>query len=393
MKSLRDKLIILATAAAIFAVLSGCSNEEPAVIFDPNATGAATPEITAVDPSDRAVAGVTRVTITGRNFSPVVGENFVYFNTFKATVLAAAATELTVIPPPIVATSLKIRVVVQNAFLSAEYAQPYTLESISTPYGQLGRVRAITMDANENLFASPTSGVVKLSLDGQMTTYGTLSFPTTSAMRMGPGGFLYVQRNANVNFYRIAPGGGADAVFVRFSQAVSFFDFDQNGNAYAGGNNGLFVVNPGRTIKSVGQYQGIPITSVRVFNGFVYVATAGASPGVWKNQILAADGSLGNNEPVFNWANAGEFSGFTISDVTFALDGDMYIAAANKTLDPILVVHPDGTAETLYPGVLNFPVTDFVWGNEQFLYVNHETDAGVSRIAMGKPGAPYLGRQ
>ncbi|MGH7455224.1 MAG: hypothetical protein ACRENG_27965, partial [bacterium] len=184
--------------------------------------------------------------------------------------------------------------------------------------------------------------------------------------------------------------------FFRFPAGVSasFFDFDENGNIFGGGNSGgLFVRNSSGAIRSVGQYANLVIRSVRVFNGYVYVATAGAQPGVWKNQILAADGALGNNELYFNWANAGEFSAAVISDLTFAEDGDMYVAAERKQPDPILVVHPDGSTEALYKGVLKYQVSNFVWGNDQYLYVNHDNASGASRIAMGKNGARYFGRQ
>lgn len=393
MNPLKNKSTILVTAWAILAVFSACSNDDPAVIFDPNATGALTPEITAVDPSDSAVAGVTKVKITGKNFSPAVGKNFVYFGTAPAVVLEASSTELTVVPPVVVANSLAIRVVVDEAFVPATYARPYALRPITIPYGRFGTLNSITMDSQENLYASPPSAVIKLSPNGQATPYSTLIFPAVSAMKIGPGGALYVQRNNNIRLYQIAPTGGDAQEFVRFPIAVSFFDFDQNGNIFAGGNNGLFVMNPNRTIKTVGQYQNIPIRTLRVFSGYVYVGVAGTSPGIWKNQILNATGDLGNNELVFNWTNAGEFAASAISDLTFAEDGDMYVAAERKTPDPILVVHPNQTTEVLYKGVLKYQVSNFVWGADQFLYVNHENASGVSRIAMGKNGAPYFGRR
>jgi hypothetical protein len=389
----KNKRVLLAAIWAVLVFGAACTNDEPAVIFDPDDPGAPTPVITAVDPSDEAVAGVTRVKITGSNFLPSVSQNFVYFGNALATILAASTTELTVVPPNIVSDNLTIRVVVQNAFLPAEFG-PYRLKAIALPYGNLGRVRVITMDRDENLFASPSGSVVKLAPDLTVTPYGTLSFPTASTMRIGPDGSLFVQRNRNIRLYRIAPGGGAVAEFIRFPQAVSYFDFDPDGNIFAGGDNGLFVLTPSNTIRAVGQYPNIPIKSVRVFNGYVYVAIAGSAPAVLRNQILAADGSLGSNESVFDWASSGSFSAFEISDITFAEDGDLYIAAEGKPADPILIVHPDGSSETLYPGVLtNFPVADFVWGNGQLLYVNHDNDSGVSSIAMGKNGAPYYGRQ
>ncbi len=393
MNSSRIKRVLIAAIWIVLASLTACNYEDPTAIFDPDFTGAPTPEIISIDPSGEAVAGVTRIEITGRNFLPNVNQNFVYFGAARGVVVAASTTQLTVISPLLIADALTIRVEVENAFLPAVYSQPYKLTPIATPYGNLGRVRVITIDADNNLFASPSGSVVKVSPDGAIAPYSTLSFPTASTMRIGPEGFLYVQRNENIRLYRVPVGGGTDAEFVRFPQAVSYFDFDANDNIFMGGERGLFVLPPGGAARAVGQYQTTPINAVRVFNGYVYIATAGVAAGVFRNQILSADGSLGNNEPVFDWSSAAGFSTFQISDITYAADGDLYIAAAAKDSNPILVVHPNASTEVLYPGVLNFVVADFVWGNDEFLYVNHDNDSGVSRIAMGKLGAPYHGRE
>lgn len=392
MNPLRNKLALVVTIAMIGLALSGCSNDKSAIIYNPNDQGAPTPEITAVDPSAAAVGGVTKMKITGKNFSPAVAENFVYFGTVAGTVLTASPAELTVLPPTLIADSLTLRVVVSKAFLAAKYARPYKLESISNPYGKFGSVNSLALDAQENLFASPPSAVVKLSPNGQTATYSTLIFVTASAMKFGSNGFLYAQRNRNIRLYRIAPGGGGAQEFFRFPSLVSYFDFDKNGNLYAGADGGLYVLNPNLTVKTTGKYQGISIKAIRVFNDYAYVAVAGSTAGILRNKILSADGNLGDDELFFDWTKSGAFAAFEIGDLTFAQDGDMYIVADRKESDPILVVHPDGKSETLYAGALKFPVFNFVWGNDQFLYVNHNTAAGVSRVAMGKKGAPYFGR-
>ena len=88
-----------------------------------------------------------------------------------------------------------------------------------------------------------------------------------------------------------------------------------------------------------------------------------------------------------------------MKSLTFAADGDMYIGTANTSntsLDPILVVHPDGSTEPLYPGQLILPADHMVWGNGVYLYVNRANrDAEMRRIMrvnLLKPGATYYGR-
>ena len=58
-----------------------------------------------------------------------------------------------------------------------------------------------------------------------------------------------------------------------------------------------------------------------------------------------------------------------------------------------------GTAEPLYPEILNAGVNNMVWGNTNFLYIHHYFLAGeeatrtLFRLAMPVNSAPYYGRQ
>ncbi|MDQ7053702.1 MAG: hypothetical protein Q9P14_12720 [candidate division KSB1 bacterium] len=65
--------------------------------------------------------------------------------------------------------------------------------------------------------------------------------------------------------------------------------------------------------------------------------------------------------------------------------------------EAIFVVHPDGSFEPLYPGVIEPETYAMVWGNGQYLYVNRRnvdaTKKKIIRINMLKNGAPYFGRQ
>lgn len=401
-----QKCFLFAVCLALLLPLS-CTNDDPAVIFDPNDKGTAAPVISAVEPAGEAVAGVSRITIRGSHFSPVIAENAVFFGTDPAKVVVASETELRVIPANKPGENLTIRVSVQKSFVIAEFA-PYKLQPITTQYGNfinIQRIRSIAVDDNENVYISPPRAVIKIDPNLDFTQYGTLPFVSAASMRWGPGGYLYVQRNNNDRLYRMPPGGGDAELLLRFPERVFFFDFDENGNIYNGGKLGLFLLQKDSTEAIItGQYADDDIIAIRVFDGYVYVAAMGdAQSGVWRNQILDDQGALGDRELYFDWASAdSSFSPVDINDITFAEDGDLVIASDKRPqnpddptsmVNPILIVHPDGGTENLYEGLLKFPVENFVWGNDQFVYVNHgNIDLGITRLAMGKNGATHHGR-
>jgi hypothetical protein len=127
----------------------------------------------------------------------------------------------------------------------------------------------------------------------------------------------------------------------------------------------------------------------------VYVALSDPlKGGVWRNQILSAAGEIGPSERVLDWSATGAYSSSAIFDIAFAADGDLFIAT-DRDPDPVLVVHPDGTRESLYPGYLTAPATSLAWGNGNYLYINKSDQfhQGVVRVIIGKNGAVTYGRQ
>ena len=379
-----------AFALLVIIGLTSC-DEDPAVIFDPDEAGAPPPTINAVDPPDEAVGGITRITITGSNYSSAPGYTTVYFNNAKAELLSATESELVVVPPVLVGAAITLSVVVSGAFEPARYDRPYKLEIADEPYGNLARVRAIAMDSDENLYAAPPNRLQIVQVNQIPSDYATLSFTTASQLRLGPGGYVYAQRRRNIRLYRIPPGGGEDEEYARWPELAVSFDFAPSGHIYGGGD-GLMVMNAdGSNARVVANYDNVQ--TVRVFSGAVYVGITGTQPGVYRNPIQDDQGNVGTNELVFDWRTADSaFAEADVSDITFDAGGRLFIAAAGKDEDPILVVDPDGTSEALFPGVLKFPVVNFVWGNGIYLYANHDLPTGVSRINTGVNGAPYYGR-
>jgi len=387
-----------------FILSLSCEREATKSVFVEEQGGNPDPVINSIEPPNTGLAGIGVITIKGSNFSSTLGDNAVFFGSIQAIVVSASESELVVQSPSVIADSLEVKVSVIGAFSFSNIIY-YTLENAVDELGGYGvageDLYAIAVDADENIYVYRSIRFIDLitpdTLDKNQP-YGTASIVTTG-MKMGPGGYLYLVKGSNKNLYRIPPGGGNQSAFVRsLPDNLYDLDFDPVGNIYtAGDGDSITIVYPDGSFESVAGYTDTFIKAVRVFNGYVYVAgnMLGSLEAVWRNQINSPN-SLGPNELVFDLtAELGE--DIEIQSLTFAEDGDMYIGTTADP-DPIFIVHPDGSSEPLYPGVLAPEMYDMDWGNDIYLYVSRRasvianTETRIMRINMQKKGAPYYGR-
>ncbi len=82
--------------------------------------------------------------------------------------------------------------------------------------------------------------------------------------------------------------------------------------------------------------------------------------------------------------------------LTFAADGDMYVGTDHAA--GIMIVHPDGSFEPLYEGLLKPYVYSLAWGTGTYLYANQRNDVDPAqkrmlKINVLKQSAPYYGRE
>lgn len=403
----------------VLILFVSCEKEPTQSVFVENPTPKPDPVISSIEPSNSALAGIGQITIKGSNFSPKIEDNDVIIGRKPATVISASESELVVQSPNIVGDSLEIKVSVIGAFLFSNIMY-YNLESALEQYSTIGFtevMHGITVDKDENLYVSVSrdgSSIVRridrVLTDGSIEKgWGSTSFLSASHMRMGPGNSLYLARNTS-SLYYIGSGGGSSSSFATLSGSVYDLDFNPDSSMYAAGNgNSLYLVQTNGDFESVADYASTYVRGVRVFNGYVYVAgtESGSTEAVWRNHINSP-GSLGPKELVIDLTTQLGFP-TQILAITFAEDGDMYLSIINSD-DPILVVHPDGSFEPLYPGVLkpadavNIEVTDMAWGNGVFLYINRftqflENDGSLRtvremfKVNMQKNGAVYYGRE
>ena len=393
MKTPMLRIAVTGFALLSMLLMAGCNEEPPASLYSDTYTSRPQPVVTTVNPASVALAGVTTITITGTNFSAVAAENQVYFDATPATILTASTTQLTVRAPNLVKDTVQLRV---SVYKSDKYsdAKQYKLLAAVMDFGGLAKTDepyAVTADAAGNIYVSiSASGVKKITPAGVKTDYATHAAGVTkwSAMKIGPGGVLYSARILRV-IYTTPAGGGAPAIWVTGSAIGNIYDldFDAEGNCWAGGNNAsVYRVKQDKSIKA------FPFTcnarSMRVYNGYLYVGgKVDTTEGVWRAQIINAD-SLGTFEQYYNFSAS--YSGYVVNAVTFAADGDMYIGT--DAAAAVVVVHPNKSAEPLYPGLFSPTTLLFTWGKNDDMYLVRSVNTPqLIKSTMLKNGAPYYG--
>lgn len=424
------KYLNLSITVIITILLFACSEKPEKSLWDlesdydllPN------PVISSIEPADGAYAGIDEVTINGSNFLDDKSEINVYFsnesskNSLEAEIVESSTSQIkAIVPANISGDSIIIKVQVNGALEYAKYEPGYKVEFAALEYGGVtGQSNAygIACDLDENLYVSLGEGkIIKIDTEENQTDYLTEGDGVDGfygAMKIGPNGDLYAARTKYI--YRAVSGEGTISKFTttKIKQAVNDFDFDEYGDIYIAAKKGIyFVETDDASSFEAASYSDFTLNSVRVFNGYVYVAgtfsaftTPEVQEGIWRNEILAENGSLGPTELVVDWG--AKYANETIPSIkaiTFSGDGYLYIGAdSTDNSDAVTFIPPeaDGTysienAEPLYSAVLMPPSTVFCWGNDQYLYVNRKSVnndvARIIKITMGKMSAPNYGRQ
>jgi len=401
--------IVFTLLLGIAALTSGCAEDPPPSLFDPGSTSGARPIISGiVSPTPNALAGVTVVMINGQNFSPVPQNNLVFFDTLRAAVQGASATQLSVLASAVdnPRDSVRVKVAVLGAELFSEIYYFKLVPPITTPdsLGLGEEPTGMTVDRLGNLYVSlvpSPSGpnVVQYTPSGVRTQYSP-PFPSASrsysGMKMGPGDTLYVaQRQARI--LRVFPGGGTAVTWIAGGGlgAIADFDFDQQGNLWCGGSaSSVYRVTPLKSIKAFPFVANV--RSLRVYSGNLYVGGAMDSiEGVWRFPIVSAD-SLGSVQLYYDFTQDHPGAG-KVNAITFSDDGDMFVGGDEQL--SLILVHPNGSSERFYPGLFKLQNTALAYGTTTELFASRrDTTAGsgpahaILRIETQKTTAPYYGR-
>ena len=403
----------------------GCEYEDyPDPIWDPDDAGGPTPVITSMDPADVAYDGLTIVTITGENFSEVVTENQVTFNGVVAEINAdlSSTTQLVVTMPVVITdaslnaiSGVQVMVAVQSAYAGAVYDQDFRIERAVIEWGGfIGEKpeklpNAVAVDADENVFIAAGDKILyKVDTAGDRIEYGTGLSATTNDLKIGPGGEPYFARN-NPFIYRFDPGGGAAVRWHRVGSKITCFDFNIDQNIYCGGKNDslYFVDVSAETNRGVALSEDYIYTTLRVYDGYVYVAgvydgddtAVTVTEAVWRHEILAGD-DLGPRELVFEWASTDEVAEQNILSMVVDENGLFYLGLSEADGPAIVTVNfATQEVEPFYNAVLTAPATSLSWGNSGYIYSTRtmavSTDdlpTGAFRIAQSLTSALYYGR-
>ncbi len=365
------------------------------------------PDAMSMDADSVAFAGVGILYIEGKNFSPEPANDRVYFNGVRSEVLEASTSLLKVKIPNVVGDSVKIHVSVKGSLLFAQYKDqdyygPFRTKSVISTYRAIDKfvdATGLAVDSDENVYVLTTEKeILKLTHpDSTAEVWATATFITTPCMRMGPDSNIYITRGIK-SVYKVAQGGKTTK-FVSANTKVSYLDFDANMNLFAGGKGGTIeCIKPDNSVVTVADYTDYLITSLRVYDGYVYVAavydgedSTAVQEGIWKNEILDADGNLGANQLVIDWAQFVGENGPSIESITFDADGEMYIG-----LDKDNAIYLLNHGIYFYNEVLVPPATVLSFGNKNYLYINKHAesaeDRAVMRVEVSVKGAIYYGR-
>jgi WD40 repeat protein len=401
MKSKRVLMILLLFITATFIFIAGCKYDVSEPLWYQPYTTPPTPAITQVTPAE-ATPGINRITILGENFLIGTGTTTVSFNNTPAEIISVSENSITVRRPNIVSDSSKIKVIVHDALSEPVYG-PYKVSPVIEQYGsfltgvQLG---VVAVDNSENLYVVETLSrdVHKVTPDGENTVISTATRAPFDG-KIGPDGNLYLtENNRAVDKVDFASGATARWIQLPSGKVVKFCDFGSNGFFYAGGSKTGIVIVPFDLSKdpvSTTDYLTDDIEAIRVYNGYIYVASKplnSFNPAVIYKHQVNADGSIGSQEKVFDMNSIQDSS--VVSGLTFSTDGMMFIATSSADNTMIAVDPADNSTDVYYKGILRPYCASIYWGNGDYLYmINGNSTSGevwnVYRIDMGKKGAPY----
>lgn len=361
------------SAVLLLVTLAGCDATDGDSIYDEGRELGADPQISSVEPEDQALSGIGTITIEGENFSANPEDLVVFFGGERATIMSASETQLQVRPPNAPGVNIPLRVSVLGAENFATVT--YTLLPTVEPFGRFTQAEdpeAIAGDASGNIYTSLMSNgtpddIIRITPEGERSTYAPAESWTYSDMRFGPDGALYTVRGLAPIIYRIPPGGGDAEVwlFLQSFPQLGTLDFDAAGNIWAGGNNeSIYRIDSQQNVETF-PFEG-NVRSLRVFDGELYAAVVRDSvSSIWRAPIDGS-GNLGTFDEYVDLSAEPELSDGTALALAFAQDGTMYVGTDGSA--GIVTVSANGDVAPYYPGLFHPAITSLAWGSEPFLY-------------------------
>lgn len=359
------------TLLLILAV--GCDTTPGPTLYDEDRPFREDPVIAGIEPENAALAGIGTVTINGENFSEEPAENLVYFDDERVEVISASPTQLVVASPNLPGSGLSVRMSVVGSE-NFSNTVPYTLEPAVREVGDIADFEesfAITLDDEFNLYASiyannASLGILRILPDGTREVFSSAAV-RWDAIEFGPDGQMYGVRNAGA-IYRFPQEGGEPQTWANTgNRAVRFtaLTIDENGIIWVGGRGGsIYSADAAGTLTAF-PFEGT-VRSLVEFDGDLY-ALALVEGEYTVTRLAINNGTLGEAEPYFNLTEA---MGSSVIGLSLAATEDGALIVGTNADDPLVLVEPDGTHETFYPGLIDPPAISLAWGEGTTLYLS-----------------------
>lgn len=394
--------------------LTQCTNEYPDSFYNPDETVKSNPSISNIEP-EYVLAGVDNITIWGNNFSDILSENTVYFNSVKATIISSSINKIVVKAPDLPLDSIKVKIDVAGAlnFSNIELFKLFPAVEEVFPFETYQEPYTVTSDGLGNLYFSfiedaVGKGIYKVSADGVLSEFAPKGGETTfSSLKYNSEGYL-IGVYGNKAIFKIEAGIKAAVFFNTNNNSIRLFalDYDKDKNIWAAGKGGKIVsVEQDKTVHFF-DYE-YDISSIRVFNDYLYaISGSTGSQEIVRFPIVTAD-SIGVAEMVFNFSdNVG--IDVIANSITFSADGQMILAItpnsqATAPVDPIMFVNSNGSFGTFYSGLISSSSSYLSWGSGTEMFIIKDRfpvdraekatfSQNILKLNMGKVGAPEFGR-
>lgn len=395
--------------------LAACDTGEAPSLYDPLEEGTyrarPDPVVTSIaPPSGQALAGVTTLTITGRNFVPsapsdsamvngvktkiLKDSTYVYVNGKRVPTLTITPTQITLKAPNVVSAGAQIKVSVLGA---PGFSQTMTYALLAA-VERVGDIKnneqpiGMTTDRAGNTYVSlltgsASGGIRKSNAQGVDSLFAP-SASTFAALAWSPqAGGLFGGRN-NRALYEIVRGVG-DRVYYDFANSndrnirIRALDADDAGNLWVGGSNtnAFYRVTPAKVVTTV-PYTG-SVLAIEARSDAIFVsALEGTTNKILRFPISGT--TVGAPQTILDVTAA--YPGVQVNALAFATNGDLFLGTS-RTNDPVLQLRAgQTTAETLYPGLLRADaspsatgVIGLSWGTGSLLHA-----AGAEIVADAK---------
>jgi len=381
MKNKSQYLAFLLFAISTFAFIAGCKYDIAEPMWDRPYTAPATPKINSVNPASIAKAGDNYIRIYGENLVQGDDSTDVYFGGNKVDVLYMSKDSLVIRRPGLVLDTCTINVAPRKALVEAKYG-PYQITKVIDRYGNFLENQALNTllaDNAENLYVFTLSKTLyKCTPTGQKDSLTSALRTVTDAL-LGPDGNIYYFGDSRI-IDRINLITNTTARWTQlpavsgFNRAVKCGDIAANGYMYVGGNKTDLLgvnFNTPATIKPAGIYTAATddIVSIRVHNGYVYVASRTTiGPVKIARHIINADGTVGVEELILDLNDFPDYATALVTSINFDINGTMYLSLDDQN-SLLIIDQATNKPDVFYKGLIRPYCKKAVYGKQNFMYL------------------------